>query len=99
MHAYRTTVPDCSNNLTDLPEDLGDLLHTRVLRIKYNQLSRLPAAVARLPDVVTLELSGNQISKLDSYVAKVCGKQHSSTAAVPGGAHRGGHHADALNMV
>jgi hypothetical protein len=49
-----------------------------VLRIKYNQLSRLPAAVARLPDVVTLELSGNQISKLDSYVAKVCGKQHST---------------------
>lgn len=95
MHACRTTVPVCSNNLTDLPDDLGDLLHIRVLRIKYNQISRLPAAVARLPDVVTLELSGNQIAKLDSYVAKVCGKQHSSRR------QRGlqSHHAAAISML
>jgi hypothetical protein len=99
MHAYCTTLPDCSNNLTDLPEDLGDLMHIRVLRIKYNQLSRLPAAVARLPGIVTLELSGNQISKLDSYVAKVCGKHHSSTAAAPTGACRCGPDAYALNKV
>jgi Leucine-rich repeat (LRR) protein len=42
-----------------------------MLRIKYNQLSRLPAVVACLPRLVTLELSGNQIIKLDSSVAKV----------------------------
>lgn len=43
----------------------------RTLRIKYNQLSRVPAAVMRLPQLATLELSGNQIVKLDSTVAKV----------------------------
>ncbi len=60
-----------SNNLTDLPEDLSGLQHVRTLRIKYNQLSRVPAAVIRLPQLTTLELSGNQIVKLDSAVAKV----------------------------
>jgi Leucine-rich repeat (LRR) protein len=42
-----------------------------MLRIKYNQLFRLPAVVTCLPRLVTLELSGNQINKLDSSVAKV----------------------------
>lgn len=62
-----------SNNLTDLPDDLSELQHIRVLRIKYNQLARLPAAVSRLSQLATLELSGNQIIKLDSSIAKVCG--------------------------
>jgi hypothetical protein len=60
-----------SNNLTDLPEDFGDLQQLQVLRIKYNQLARVPSAVCRLPQLATLELSGNQIVKLDSSVAKV----------------------------
>jgi Leucine-rich repeat (LRR) protein len=43
----------------------------RVLRIKYNQLARLPSTVTRLPQLVTLELSGNQITRLDSSIGKV----------------------------
>lgn len=50
---------------------MAELRALRVLRIKYNQLPRLPAAIARLPVLATLELSGNQITKLDSSIAKV----------------------------
>jgi len=57
--------------LTDLPDEFSELRQIRILRIKYNQLSRLPAAVFRLSQLVTLELSGNQIVMLDSSIAKV----------------------------
>ncbi len=38
-------LPTRSNNLTDLPEDLEELRYLRILRVKYNQLKRLPAVV------------------------------------------------------
>lgn len=77
----------CSNTLTGLPEDFSKLQGIRMLRIKYNQLSRLPAPVLLLPQLATLELSGNQIVKLDSAVAKVSKssktKLHCCLAAAP----------------
>ncbi len=50
-----------SNNLSDLPDDLDQLQYLRVVRLKYNQLKRLPAVLLRLPQLMTLELSGNQV--------------------------------------
>lgn len=37
--------PVRSNNLIDLPDELEELRYIRILRVKYNQLKRLPAVV------------------------------------------------------
>ena len=54
-HAAAATLPRArahgrphhrSNNLTSLPEELSELKRLRVLRLKYNQLRRLPSVAA-----------------------------------------------------
>ncbi len=40
---------------------MDQLAYLRVVRLKYNQLKRLPAVLLRLPQLMTLELSGNQV--------------------------------------
>ena len=42
----------CSNDLTDLPDDLDELRYIRVLRLKYNQFKKIPAVVYRLPQLM-----------------------------------------------
>lgn len=61
--------PARSNSLTDLPDDLDQLSYLRVVRLKYNQLKRLPAVLLRLPQLMTLELSGNQVGGLRGLTA------------------------------
>ena len=41
----------CSNNLSDLPDDFDQLRYLRTLRMKYNQIKRIPAVITRLPQV------------------------------------------------
>ncbi len=36
-----------SNDLTDLPDELEEFRYLRILRLKYNQLKRIPAVVYR----------------------------------------------------
>ena len=45
------THPSCSNNLSDLPDDFDQLRYLRTLRMKYNQIKRIPAVITRLPQV------------------------------------------------
>jgi Leucine-rich repeat (LRR) protein len=35
----------CSNNLTDLPDEIEEFRYLRILRLKYNHLKKLPAVV------------------------------------------------------
>ena len=37
-----------SNNLTDLPDELGDLKALRVIKLDYNKLEHLPAMLTKL---------------------------------------------------
>jgi hypothetical protein len=66
--------PPRSNNLTAVPDELSEFAHLRTLRLKYNQLRKLPPVVAQLPALTVLELAGNQIGKLDPGIisAMVC---------------------------
>lgn len=40
-----TALMVCSNNLTDLPDEIEELRYLRTLRLKYNQLKKLPTVV------------------------------------------------------
>jgi Leucine-rich repeat (LRR) protein len=64
-HAH-TPCPPHSNNLSSAPDELAELRHLRALRLKYNQLRRLPPVASRLPELAVLELAGHQISRLDA---------------------------------
>lgn len=53
----------------DLPDTIADFQYLRVMRLKYNQLRKLPGVLIHLQQLKVLELSGNQITKLDDFVA------------------------------
>lgn len=61
----------CSNELTDLPEELAELRYLRILRVKYNQIKRIPAVALKLPQLLVLELSGNKIQKVDDSIGQL----------------------------
>jgi GTPase SAR1 family protein len=64
-HAARTkeTVLNLSGqNLTALPESLGQLTHLTVLDLHNNQLSIVPDSLGQLTNLTTLDLSDNQLS-------------------------------------
>ena len=51
VQALLPSLPSCSNNLSDLPDDFDQLRYLRTLRMKYNQIKRIPAVITRLPQV------------------------------------------------
>ena len=64
-HAARTkeTVLNLSSeNLTALPESLGQLTHLTVLDLHDNQLSIVPESLGQLTNLTTLDLYANQLS-------------------------------------
>ncbi|EFJ52641.1 hypothetical protein VOLCADRAFT_102618 [Volvox carteri f. nagariensis] len=57
-----------SNDITDLPDELEEFRYLRILRLKYNQLKRIPAVVYRLQQLMVFDVSGNKISKVDEAI-------------------------------
>ena len=60
-----------SNNLTDLPDELGDLKALRVIKLDYNKLEHLPAMLTKLPRLTNLQMGGNLLSTVDASVAEL----------------------------
>ena len=58
----------CSNNLTALPLELGELQKLRVLRLKYNAFEALPPVLSRFRRLEILELADNKINCLDDEI-------------------------------
>ena len=58
----------CSNNLTGLPLELGEVQKLRVLRLKYNAFEALPPVLSRFRRLEILELADNKISCLDDEI-------------------------------
>ena len=53
-----------SNNLTGLPDELGDLRALRVVKLDYNKLEHLPALLTKLPLLTNLQMGGNLLSTM-----------------------------------
>lgn len=57
-----------SNNLTNLPEEIGDLTLLTVLRVDDNRLTCLPDSVGRLSHLEELQAGQNRLSKLPASI-------------------------------
>lgn len=53
-----------SEQLTELPESLGQLTQLRTLNLSVNQLAALPEWLGQLRQLQTLDLSDNQLNAL-----------------------------------
>lgn len=57
------------NNLSSLPEELGQMISLTVLDISNNRLGRLPASLGKLRALVELNLSHNALDSLPASIA------------------------------
>lgn len=53
-----------SNQLTTLPETIGDLTMLDVLSVRFNKLSSVPASIGRCQNLSILDIGGNAIRSL-----------------------------------
>ena len=58
----------CSNKLTELPLELSDLKQIRVIRLKYNNLVRLPELLPSWQRLEVVDLCGNQLVNVDPVI-------------------------------
>ncbi|XP_052779943.1 uncharacterized protein LOC128217103 [Mya arenaria] len=56
------------NQLQNLPDDIGHILHLETLLVKYNQLRRLPYSLFHLTRLLKLDLSHNSLKTISSEV-------------------------------
>ncbi|HAN00727.1 MAG TPA: hypothetical protein DCQ26_19205 [Marinilabiliales bacterium] len=56
---------DLSNKgITEIPAEIGQLVHLKILNLSYNQISELPPALCNLINLEKLYITRNQISRL-----------------------------------
>ncbi|XP_055964755.1 E3 ubiquitin-protein ligase LRSAM1 isoform X2 [Sorex fumeus] len=59
------------NQLTVLPEDLGQLTALQVLNVERNQLTSLPRSTGRLAQLQTLNVKGNKLQELPDTLGEL----------------------------
>ncbi|XP_010887998.3 E3 ubiquitin-protein ligase LRSAM1 [Esox lucius] len=60
------------NNLTSLPDDIGQLASLQVLNLEKNQIKSLPDSIGDLRHLQTLNVKGNCLNGLPSSVGRLC---------------------------
>lgn len=60
-----------NNELTTLPESLGNIQNLQYLDVKNNRLTVMPDAISRLINSIFLDLSNNQITKLSDTIGNL----------------------------
>ena len=58
-----------NNQLSELPDSIGNLQNLSTLNLSDNQLSELPDAIRNLQNLSTLELGSNQLSELPNSIS------------------------------
>ncbi|KAL0965115.1 hypothetical protein UPYG_G00276990 [Umbra pygmaea] len=59
------------NNLTSLPDNIGQLASLQVLNLEKNQIKALPESIGDLRRLQTLNMKGNSLSQLPSSVGRM----------------------------
>jgi internalin A len=59
------------NQLTRLPESLGQLTQLQKLYVSHNQLTRLPESLGRLTQLQKLDVGGNQLTSLPEALGQL----------------------------
>ncbi len=62
---------DEKEKLTQIPDEVFDLNHLRVLRLSGNQLTNLPDSITKLSNLIALYLSSNQLTNLPDSITKL----------------------------
>ncbi|XP_044454890.1 toMV susceptible protein tm-2 isoform X1 [Triticum aestivum] len=62
--------------LDSLPDEIGDLVHLRYLRVQCLDLQELPSSIKRLLNLQTLDLRGTQVNKIDACFWKIKTLRH-----------------------
>ena len=60
-----------SNQLSELPKEIGNLTNLQELYIYNNQLSELPKEIGKLVNLEHLSISNNQLSELPKEIGKL----------------------------
>uniref|UniRef100_A0ACD6ALK5 Uncharacterized protein n=1 Tax=Avena sativa TaxID=4498 RepID=A0ACD6ALK5_AVESA len=72
--------------LVELPDELGDMIHLRYMRIDCLDLRYLPPSIARLINLQTLDISNTQVEEIDQSFWKIKTLRHvlAKSLALPG---------------
>ena len=63
------------NELTEIPEAIGELSRLRRLNVSGNRLTTLPRSIGRLVQLQVLGASGNQLTELPETIGRLSGLQ------------------------
>jgi internalin A len=66
-----TNLNVASENLTELPESIGQLTRLSTLNLSNNQLTSLPESIGQLTRLSTLNLSNNQLTSLPESIGQL----------------------------
>jgi len=60
------------NNITSLPEDIGDLCQAlRIISVNNAHLSSLPESLSNLPSLEVLDVSYNELTEIPTFLSKI----------------------------
>jgi hypothetical protein len=63
-------------NIQELPDEMGDMINLRYLRIASNNLSKIPSSLARLHNLQTLDIRETTVSSIDDGFWKIKTLRH-----------------------
>lgn len=62
--------------LEELPDEIGDMIHLRYLRVECPGLKKLPRSIRRLLNLQTLDISKTAVVEIDPYFWKIKTLRH-----------------------
>ena len=68
-----TSLDLSDNQLTEIPESIGDLTGLEKLYLSYNQLTEIPQSIGDLTGLKTLDLYGNKLTEIPQSIGGLTG--------------------------
>ena len=61
--------------ISELPDEIGQLVNLRVLDLGHNHLASLPESIGQLDNLQKLDLGGNQLASLHASIGQLANLQ------------------------